>query len=240
MGWWQLVHDGKSRFTQERFLVMANMASDNRKLARRGNRPAIGVYIITDVEPRLALQEGLDKTVCGTCSIHDECYVNPVRGPLAAWQAWLTSTYEPLDLDAWIGRFVRLGEYGEPTLIPLPLTKQIVSRAQRAIGYTHQWRERWAQKYRPYLMASVETDADAKRAKRKGWRYFRVRDLSSPIGEREFICPSDSWAVDLGLVRRKITCDECGACDGASRGAGRASPVIIKHGFRTGKRGVRN
>ena len=51
MGWWQLVHDGESRFTQERFTVMANMESENKKLARRGQITTMGYHRVPLLPP---------------------------------------------------------------------------------------------------------------------------------------------------------------------------------------------
>lgn len=72
------------------------------------------------------------------------------------------------------GRVVRLGAVGDPTAVPLQFWKTIIPTELWGPTYTQRWREvdyHW----RDHAMASVDTYDDAKVARDRGWRTFRVR-----------------------------------------------------------------
>jgi hypothetical protein len=85
-----------------------------------------------------------------------KCYVILHQAPLSVWKCYKRGRYARLiDLERFRNRVVRFGSYGEPVLIPLPIMRAIVSVSADHTGYTHQWRESWAQGYRDFLMAST-------------------------------------------------------------------------------------
>ena len=118
-------------------------------------------------------------------------------------------------------KFIRFGAYGEPVLLGENNVKQLTEVATNFTGYTHQWhlpRYDWSRKY---FMASVETDALMKKANKVGFRTFRVRKKTDEITTNEVVCPASKEAG------RKVTCNVCALCKGASSKA--KNIVIIKH-----------
>lgn len=87
------------------------------------------------------------------------CYVNVSRSVKTVWRCYRRGGYRSLaqmgGVELFRDRIFRFGSYGEPTLIPLNLVRDIVGVVKTHTGYTHQWRRAWAQGYRPYFMASV-------------------------------------------------------------------------------------
>jgi hypothetical protein len=102
------------------------------------------------------------------------------------------------------GRKVRFGAYGEPINIPFPMLNMIADAATAHTGYTHQWKNPGLDSYKKYLMASVDSPAEYKMAKSKGWRTFRV-STDWDLHEDEMIC-MNSW--------QDKTCAECLLCGG--------------------------
>jgi hypothetical protein len=121
------------------------------------------------------------------------------------------------------GRAVRIGAYGDPAAIPAAHWRALIARADGHTGYTHQWRQSFAQKLRALVMASADSASDRDVARALGWRTFRVRSADETLGAREIVCPASD---EGGKTRQCITCQ---ACDGADR-PGKASVAIIVHG----------
>jgi hypothetical protein len=118
---------------------------------------------------------------------------------------------------------MRLGAYGDPAAVPSAVWRVLTSKLEGWVGYTHQWRQVWAQALRDYCMASVDTSAERALALAMGWRPFRVRTIDEPLERREARCPASE---ESGF---KLTCSTCGFCNGA--GSGRRGGVAIQlHG----------
>jgi hypothetical protein len=66
-------------------------------------------------------------------------------------------------LKAAAGRFVRFGTYGEPSLLPIELTRTICAVAKNWTGYTHQYKQR--AEFAPYFMASTHSEAEEQSAR---------------------------------------------------------------------------
>ncbi len=202
-------------------------------LARRSKNAKTGAdvqtYILADQgeNPIQAVNSGADRSVCGDCPHRGvSCYVNLARAPLAVYRAVQRGAYPtfhpPAHLHLFAGRFVRLGAYGDPAAVPLRVWKLICGVASQWTGYTHQWRS-CDQELRHYCMASVETANQREQAVTMGWRTFRVRLAQEALEEGEFACPASE---EEG---RRLTCEECGACDGAKASPKAASPSIRFH-----------
>ena len=185
------------------------------------------------IAPHEAIKTGLDAAVCGDCKHRrgkgGSCYVTPHQGPLSVYRAWQRGNYEDasgLQSIALIGAglTIRLGAYGDPAALPESVVTALLLRAEGWTGYTHQWRSVAADWLKAYCMASVDDESEAGLARAMGWRYFRVRAEDETMGQREFLCP----ASDEGGNR--TDCRTCQACNGASKGAAKASPVIVVHG----------
>jgi hypothetical protein len=184
--------------------------SDNRKTG-----DMIQIWILVKlVDPVQAIKEGLDRLICGSCVHRGDgtgsgrsCYVNVGQAPLGIWRAWKAGNYPPLrSLEAFTGRKVRFGAYGDPVHIPLSLALAISGVSSGWTGYTHQWRKPSLQAWRSILMASVDSIAELVIARSMGWSTFRVGSEAS-VGES--LCASD---------RDGTPCAVCQLCAGARGG----------------------
>lgn len=207
------------------------VATDNSKNSKTG-AGLIQTWILrTDVAPLTAIHTGQDESICGDCplrgtiengrNVHRACYVLVHNAPRSIYAAYTRGRYATLTrADArqvLAGRLVRLGAYGDPAAVPVAVWDSILRDVAGHTGYTHQWQRFSA--IRRYAMASVETIEQREHAHRRGFRTFRVgfgRDRN------EARCPASHEAG------RKLTCDQCLACDGASNRRG--SIVIQPHG----------
>jgi hypothetical protein len=115
-------------------------------------------------------------------------------------------------------RYVRLGTYGEPSLIPLPLIAEICGRAKSWTGYTHQYMRK--PEYAPFLMASLHSDRQMTYAEQLGYRAFIAS--KEKLGKPFVNCPASKEA---GF---KSTCSACGLCSG-TLGKGNKSVWILEH-----------
>lgn len=171
---------------------------------------------------RAAHVTGQDKAVCGSCplrpSVGGVCYVNKAHGPLAIYRAVSRNPVKGLAriLSRLGSKAIRLGAYGDPAFLPLPLLEQ-VTKGRKHTGYTHQWRK-VSKRYAQYVMASVETLADRTKAKAKGYRTFRVTSDATDVASGEVLCPN---------YTSKVQCADCGLCNGASKAK---DIVILAHG----------
>ena len=137
---------------------------------------------------------------------------------------------EILDIQELAGRekhrckdkFIRFGAYGEPVLLGEQNVKELTEVASNFTGYTHQWHIAKYDWSRKYFMASVETEQLMQKANKFGFRTFRVRKKADLAHSKlETICPASKEAG------RKVTCNVCALCKGASSKA--KNIVIIKH-----------
>jgi hypothetical protein len=148
---------------------------------------------------------------------------------MAVWNTYHRGQYFDLSEDTRTmqelmrGRVIRLGAYGDPAMLPAHVWHTLLFTTTGHTGYTHQWREAFAESYRPLVMASVESAEDQAQAAADGWRTFRVRRPHELLAANEFTSP----ASDEGGKRK--TCATCLACDGADR-PGKGSVAIIAHG----------
>lgn len=193
-------------------------------------------WILRDrMNPYRALQTGKDASVCGDCPrrhhLGGDCYVSMKRGPHNIYMAVKEGRAHKLDLanppKRLIGRGLRLGAYGDPAAVPDYVWEAVLTalRTPFWVGYTHQWARPEAQVFRGLLMASVDSPQDAVRARKMGWRTFRVRGTEDPIDRAvEMVCPAS-------VERNKLTdCAHCRACDGQASPK-RPNVTIVAHGF---------
>jgi hypothetical protein len=230
-----VLYVGPSLLTGTRIAVVAT------GLARKSKNPKTGgtvqVYIIdyrrNGKDPIATAKAGKDDSICGDCPHRGQggklgsCYVNLIQGPLAVYKALKFGSYPKFSrrkhLHLFADRVVRLGAYGDPAAVPLNVWETILEVAASWTGYTHQWRT-CDQALADILMASVETQAQAAQAQMMGWRTFRVRLPDQPVLENEFVCPASEEGG------RRMTCERCRACGGATSSPQAASPVVIVHG----------
>lgn len=203
-------------------VCILTLESSNRKT---GNMAQL--WILNRREnPVQSISEGTDSRVCGDCPLRGDggkqraCYVNVGQAPLGVWTAWRAGSYAhgmpPAEILA--GRKIRFGAYGDPVHVPLSKLQWLADHSAGWTGYSHQWRNPLLQGFRALVMASCETEADAREAWKAGWRTFRISDNAI---EGEIECPSE----------RGVQCLDCKLCAGTSRRA--KSIYIPAHG--TGK-----
>lgn len=238
-------------------VVLLTLGSRNEKTG-----PMVQSFIVrADMSPIAAKDAAADTSVCGDCprrhSLGGDCYVLIHNAPHSAWKAWdragrpvgdITDSARAIARDAH-AHGIRLGAYGDPAAVPWQVweglfraIETIAGKRPDHTGYTHQWGRAWtlaghdpqvARLHRAWcrdnLMASVDSPTEAVRARALGWRYFLAVPASQlgKVPERTIECLS----VRDGSVE---TCRSCGICDGASRGASKASVYLAEHGARSG------
>lgn len=184
-------------------------------------------------EPHLAAQTGGDESVCGDCPARPGaggfCYLVLHQAVLSVYRGWKRGIYPTFDRKAHgnliRGRTLRMGAYGDPAAVPLHVWARFTRYCPDWTGYSHQWRRPEFAGLAKYCMASVETAADAELARSMGWRTFRNRLPNEGLLPWEFECPA---SAEQG---HRLTCAECGACDGGA--PPKASATIIRHGPRS-------
>lgn len=229
-----VLYDGPSEIDGARIIMILTGLASGSANAKTGSM--LQTWILrADRAPHHATKDGTDASICGDC-IHRgdgrkrSCYVLVHNAPRSVWAAWGRGRYPVADASMRAGiasglfGSVRLGAYGDPAAVPVSAWSGLVDH--KRTGYTHQWRT--APALRPYVMASVDSEAEAIEARAAGWRTFRVAaagDVARMTGE--VVCP----ASDEG--GKRTSCDACGLCSG-NRWEGRsrvpASVVIQAHG----------
>lgn len=220
-----ILYEGPSLIDGQPIVVIATTKSANQKTANM-----VQTWIMrADKEPHLAVESGADAAVCGDCphrpALGGSCYVLTFQGPLSVFRAYKRGRYarewNPSDFR---GRMVRLGAYGDPAAVPMHVWRAFTMHASGVTGYTHQWRD-CDPALADVCMASCDTPADHADAFAAGWRTFRVRLLDEPLSPAERVCPASHEAG------QKVTCEQCGACDGNRRNL-KGNIAIIAHGAR--------
>jgi hypothetical protein len=217
-----VVYQGPSRLDGSPIVAILTLESKN---VKTGNMSQLWI-LRADQSPVDAVRSGADAGICGDC-IHRgtegfrdrTCYVNVAQGPNAVWKAWQAGAYPEGFPIAAHRQAVRLGAYGDPAALPEWVVRQCLNGADMWTGYTHAWRRfDWL---KPFVMASVDSEAEALEAKAAGWRYFRVTTEGASGLKGESLCPSES----VGLQ-----CRACGVCDGT--GSARSGSIrITVHGI---------
>jgi hypothetical protein len=218
----------------EKVVVIATANSTNRKTGE-----SVQLWILdATMHPVESRRTGHDaENQCTGCPLAsgNGCYVN--TNPLGAiWRKFQRGGYPPLLMgsEEWNKffsvDFVRFGAYGNPSLIPLDMVKDIASKAKKITGYFHDWHllpVETAKAYGNYFMASCEPDNYGK-AQSLGLRTFTV--VSDALPSAGIECLADAQGM---------TCKQCGLCDGNRRSASRSKPlphIFIKaHGYQLAK-----
>lgn len=211
-------------------------------LAGRGSRnektgSLVQTWIIReDVSPVEAIHTGADASICGSCPHRGDivdgrnkgrsCYVTVHNAPLSVWKTYRAGKYPVLSLaeasQAFAGRRIRLGAYGDPAAVPFWFWSQALASADAWTGYTHQWRTAPAE-FARFVMASCDSEADHAEAKAMGYRTFRVRLATEALKPREVVCPA---SAEAGY---RTNCAACIACGGTGAKA-KADIAIVVHG----------
>lgn len=203
----------------------------------------------TDVHPSEARRDGGDRAICGDCprrwSLKDagqpaDCYVrnDPV---VSIWRAYHRGNYPHASADdvrqilAMHPHGIRLGSYGNPSVMPLDVGMLVRASGAVRTGYVHDWAT-CDQGWRGVVMASVDSPSEARDAAAKGWRYFRVEagepHTQPDLQPGEVWCPADR--------HEHVTCADCKLCDGCATEDpdmdARPNVVIRTHGIKHKRR----
>ena len=147
------------------------------------------------------------------------------------YKAYKSGKYEPLNYDIlkshlrW--KAVRFGAYGDPAALPLWLINAITKNCKDFTGYTHSWKR--FPGLSKYFMASVESYDLKDKAKKLGFRTFRVIPKTEFRNSnrmekyyREITCPAENKGKQ---------CIDCLLCNGSKQAA---DITITAHGARAG------
>ena len=213
---------------------IATLSSSNIKTGPNGRGNMVQTWILrADVNPMHASKNKLDASICGSCphrhSLGGACYVNIGQAPLGIYRAFERGNYpdysdNPESIAAALdGRSVRMGAYGDPAAIPVPVWESLLVAADGWTGYTHQSRHpNFDAALLRYCMASADTPKQAQKLHDMGARTFRVKTESAPMLPGEIECLSDA---------KGIKCIDCGLCNGRDNAA--PNIVINVHGSRS-------
>lgn len=239
-----ILHRGESTLSRGRFVVVAVLGNS----ANEKTGAMIQVYILADEgsKPTETIRDGSDAIVCGDCPMRGilakyrredvpadlegeggklrACYVNAGQGPRIVFETYRRGGYVEYNASEhdqfFAGRMIRWGSYGEPVLIPLPIVSHLSEIASGWTGYTHQWHRPEFQGYRPFFMASVHAD-QYNAARLLGWRFFHSSNSAEPI-PGTIVCPASAEAG------KRLTCSECGICNGNDRDQFAAPAVSVR------------
>lgn len=192
------------------------------------------VFIIRpDVSPLDAIASGDDRTICGDCPHRRRwdaflerfvrsCYVDVGKSVGSVWRAFTRGSYPDYDPQQHArylrGRRIRWGAYGDPAILHESVVRQLTAVADGHTGYTHQWRQPFAQWCRGLFQASCDSFADYLEASEAGWRTFAV----VPQGAAAYagkLCPATAEGS-------QATCVTCRLCDGAKQDV-----HVVAHGI---------
>jgi len=232
-----VIYDGPSQIDGKRILAIVTCVRRPSKNAKVG--AMLPVYILTaDIDPVAAIHSGADRSICGDCDLRGRivdgrnverpCYVLVWQDPQSVWHGWQRGSCADISgdpeavRDLGSDRSIRLGAYGDPCAIPLPVWRAFLSESTMHTAYSHQWRDKRFQAYRDICMASVSSSVDLRAARARGWRTYRVRSDSDPMHLGESVCPA-SIEADYSS-----TCERCGSCAGLTKM--HRDKVIIVHG----------
>ncbi|NJO65177.1 MAG: hypothetical protein HC836_45845 [Richelia sp. RM2_1_2] len=165
--------------------------------------------------PTFAAKQGFDEGICGSCNLKlskiGSCYVNlaPINNMYRKYVAGTYSKFSENEIEV-LRRYrypIRIGSYGDPTAVPFDVWKPIILALGSHTGYTHNWKSCkpiWKQ----YLMASVQSELEARVAQSQGWRTFRIMTPDAPLSNNEILCRHTE--------DDRIRCEICMLCDGNS------------------------
>lgn len=218
-----ILYEGPSQLDGQPIVVIATDNSGNRKTGGM-----VQTWILrADVEPHTALKTGDDSSVCGDCPHRPAnggaCYVTVFQAPLAVYRAYHRGSYSRAVAGQFAGRMVRIGSYGDPAAVPLDVWQAYTMGAKGHTGYTHQWRIA-DPGLNAYCMASCDKPDEVEAARAMGYRTFRIRLDGEQLMQREAVCPASEEAG------HKVSCEQCGACNGARAGRQLSGIAIVAHG----------
>ena len=225
----RILWEGLSPYDGAPIVCIVTGLTDRSANGKTGNMLQVWI-LLQDCKPNDAFRDGRGQSVCGDCQhagYNDgTCYVRWYQAPLAVWSCYQRGGYPHIgnDWNLFDDASVRFGAAGDPAMVPAHVWVEPVLRSRTHTGYTHQWRQPWAQHLKGICQASCDGMADYLDATSHGWHTFLVKpaNVADPAGMVH--CAA---SVEKGA---KTTCAQCTLCDGGS-----ANIVINAHGAKGGK-----
>jgi hypothetical protein len=245
----QVVLKKSSAFTGDPIKIVVQCIERKSQNIKTGDMLQVAILPDTGRHILDIVGSGYDEAVCGSCPLRpinraklklvgkEPCYVNVAKSinkVHTVTQGKLEDRdFTAIDKQVAKGRPIRLGNYGEPSLIGKRTTDRLLRHApnkDRAhTGYTHAHKERFAQWSKAYLMASVDVSSDSLQIARslwsRDWRTFRlIRSVDDIDPQNEILCPASKEGGN------KSTCAKCLLCNGKRNSTdGRKSIAIVQH-----------
>lgn len=213
-----IIDRGISPIDGKPYVTILTLKSSNRKT---GNMAQVWI-LCEDINPVEAVQTGKDVTICGNCPHRKQadgsrsCYVNVGQGPNSIWKAYKRGVYaDAIHSDAvrdqllnkLVNLRIRWGAYGDPSVINQFVVSFYNNHAQGHTGYTHQWREEFAQVFKGVFQASCDGFNDYLDATAHGWKTFTVVSKDAKIDYAKQ-CPAT-------VENSEAQCATCKLCDGS-------------------------
>lgn len=225
----RILWQGPSHYDGAPIVVIATGFTDASANGKTGKM--IQTWILReDVPPHHAFKNGLGKSVCGDCGHagynNNTCYVTWYQAPLSVWNCYKRGNYAYIGQDWALFDDValRIGSAGDPAMVPGSVWTEPLLRSTTHTGYTHQWRQPWAQHLRGLVQASCDGFGDYIEATTHGWTTFLVvpENVEDPAGTVHCAASHEKG--------QKTNCAQCHLCDGKS-----ANVIIHAHGSRSKK-----
>lgn len=221
-----ILWEGKSQIDGAPIMLIATGIASGSVNSKTG--ALVQTWILrADQSPVAAIHNGADESICGACPHRGtletqpdgttrnrarSCYVAVFQAPRNVWETAMRGKY-PRAKGAkgaaiLAGLNIRLGAYGDPAAVPFHVWEKLLSAANPATGYTHQWRV-CDSRFARYCMASADSVAEAQEAQALGYRTFRVGSKAESIVQgAEALCPASAEAG------KRTTCAACNLCGG--------------------------
>ena len=220
-----IIDQGLSPIDGKPFVCILTLKTTNPKIGDM----AQAWILRSDINPVEAIATGDDYSICGNCphrkganelidgvlkyiaSDKRSCYVNIGQAPNSVYKTFKRGRYaiaSSSDLKRVLaGRRVRWGAYGDPAILHQSVVSEINGYVLGHTGYTHQWRESFADWTKGVFQASCDGMHDYLEASAKGFKTFAV----IPKGGNYYSgkqCPATVEASEA-------QCRTCSLCDGA-------------------------
>jgi hypothetical protein len=171
-----------------------------------------------------------------TINIERPCYVIVSQAPTIIYKAYQRGLYReatPEEAAQYVrGRALRIGAYGDSAALPIGVVEPLADAADTVTNYTHSgcYDMSRAKQLAQFTMLSADNLKQAKRYWKTGARTFRVSsDWTLIDGVRRVNDISDGESQCPKTISKKVSCIDCGLCDGLRRGI-KSSIVAPAHG----------
>ena len=228
-----ILYQCPSKIDNKPIVVIATGFKNKTENKKTGN--CLQTWILSQKEnPVTAWTKGHDCSICGNCKHSspqnggwNTCYVNVFQAPWNVWESWKKGNYAKptkMNLNLFRNRVVRIGSYGDPSAVDVNVWISLMEYTKSFVGYTHQFERSFCNPcLKHFCMASVDTKEEALRARKLGWRTFRVRTENEDLMDNEIACPASEESG------RKTTCEKCQMCSGGLQGTKKNVSIIV-HG----------